>query len=70
MKDRAYEIALNPKYDGYQRRLLSMVYRFLNKETGSRMKINEVLAQELHKPIIQNLKREMLIRGLKIILEQ
>ena len=28
-KGRAYEIALNGKYDGYERRLASAVYRFL-----------------------------------------
>ena len=28
LKDRAYEISMNPKYDGYQRRLVSMVYEF------------------------------------------
>ena len=27
LKDRAYEIAKNPKYDEYQRVLASMVYR-------------------------------------------
>ena len=29
LKDKAFEIASNPKYDGYQRGLDSMVYRFL-----------------------------------------
>ena len=28
LKDRAYEIARNPKYDEYQRVLASMVYKF------------------------------------------
>ena len=28
LKDRAYEIAMNPKYDGYQRGLASTVYTF------------------------------------------
>ena len=28
-KDRAYEIARNRKYDGYQRAMASMVYKFL-----------------------------------------
>ena len=27
MKDRAYEIAINPKYDLYERELASVVYR-------------------------------------------
>ena len=28
LKERAYEIAINHKYDGYQRGLASMVYKF------------------------------------------
>ena len=30
-KDKAFNIAKDPKYDGYQRRLASMVYKFLIK---------------------------------------
>ena len=65
MKYRAYEIAINPKYDGYQRGLGSMVYKFFwwkrfwissHKKSGSRY-VNEVLAQELHKPVIKKFKR-------------
>ena len=53
-KDRAYEIALNPKYDEYQRRLASMVHKFFDRKIGSVTKanVNKVLAQELHKPVI------------------
>ena len=31
MRDKAFNIAKNPKYDGYQRGLSSMVYNFLIK---------------------------------------
>ena len=31
LKDKAFKIASNPKYDGYQRGLVSMVYKFLIK---------------------------------------
>ena len=57
MKDRAYEIARNCKYDGYQRALAGMVYNFFDKKTGSRVSVNEQLAQELHKPAIKKFKR-------------
>ena len=69
LKDRAYEIAINPKYDGYQRVLANMVYKFFDKKTGSGAgaSVNEELAQELHKPVIQKLKRRASISGLKII---
>ena len=32
LKDKALKIASNPKYDGYQRRLASMVYKFFDKK--------------------------------------
>ena len=61
LKDKAFKIANNPKYNGYQRELASMVYKFfdkkfasLEKSTGSSI-INEPnyqLANELHKRII------------------
>ena len=57
MKDRAYEIARNCGYDGYQRALASMVYRFFDKNTGSGISINEQLAEELHKPVTKKIKR-------------
>ena len=56
----------DPKYDGYQRGLASMVYKFfdkksalLNKSSGSGI-VNEPnyqLANELHKPIIRKCKK-------------
>ena len=33
LKDKAFEIASNPKYDGYQRGLASMGYKFSNKKS-------------------------------------
>ena len=30
--DKAFNIAKNPKYDGYQRRLASMVYKYFDKK--------------------------------------
>ena len=62
LKDKAFKIASNPKYDGYQRGLASMVYTLFNKkskETGikNEMKENQQLANELHKPIIRKFKR-------------
>ena len=34
LRDKAFNIAKNPKYDGYQRGLASMVYKFFNKKTS------------------------------------
>ena len=33
LRDKAYDIASNPKYDGYQRELASMVYKFFDKKS-------------------------------------
>ena len=62
LKDKAFKIVSDPKYDGYQRGLASMVYKFfdkksasLNKYKGSGIsnKSNYQLANELHKPVIK-----------------
>ena len=58
LRAKAFESASNPKYDGYQRGLASMVYKFLiKKSTGigikNEIKQNQQFANELHKPIIR-----------------
>ena len=64
-----YDIASNPKYDGYQRGLSSMVYNFFDKKsTGSGIKKDTakpsslersslILADELHKPITRKFNK-------------
>ena len=60
--DKAFNIAKNPRYDGYQRGLASTVYKFFDKKTFSGIKnkniSNKKLAEELHKPIIRKFKKE------------
>ena len=34
LRDKAFKIASKPKYDGYQRGLASMVYRFFDKKSS------------------------------------
>ena len=60
LKERAYEIARNPKYNEHQRVLPSMFYRSFNKKTGSGVSVNEGIAEELHKPVIKNSKKKSL----------
>ena len=43
-KDRAYQIVLNPQYDGYERGLSNMVYNFFDKKTELGANVNKVLA--------------------------
>ena len=66
LKDKAYDIASHLEYDGYQRGLASMIYRFFDKKsTGSGFKklknttkpSSPILADELHKPVIRKLKK-------------
>ena len=68
LRDKAFNIAKNPKYDEYQRGLASTLYKFLEKKSkGSRVNIplefNEQLAEELHKPIIRNFKKRTVYSG-------
>ena len=69
LRDEAYDIASNPEYDGYQRGLASMVYKFFDKKATAEPSAKHVmrsgikkdttksssliLADELHKPIIK-----------------
>ena len=50
----------DPKYDGYQRGLASMVYEFFDKKSSGSGIVNEPnyqLANELHKTIIRKFKK-------------
>ena len=65
LRDKAFNIAKNPKYDGYQRELASVVYNFFDKKSKGGgvnipLEFNEQLAKELHKPIIKNQKKNSL----------
>ena len=70
LKDKAFKIANNPKYDGYQSGLASMVYEFFDKKSASLDKSkgsgiikepNYQLANELHKPIIKKFKKIFIV---------
>ena len=69
LRDKAVNIAKDPKYDGYQRGLASMVYKFFGKKTaGSGVKSipqNEQLAEELHKLIIRKFKKRKVYSAFK-----
>ena len=73
LRDKAYDIASNPEYDGYQTGLASMVYKFFNENspaeltakpsslarTGSGFKkpSSSILADELHQSIIRKFNK-------------
>ena len=61
LRDKAFNIAKNPKYDRYQRGLASAVYKFFDKKTSGGSIKNEImsnkeLAEELHKQLIRKFK--------------
>ena len=56
LKDKAFKIASDPNYYGYQRGLASMTYKFFDKKSkgsGIANEPNYQLANEFHKPIIR-----------------
>ena len=62
LRDKAFNIAKPPKYDGYQRGLASMIYKFFDKKIAggavqNKNISNEQLAEELHKLIIRKFKK-------------
>ena len=60
LRDKAFKIASDPKYDRYQRGLASMVYKFFDKKSsgsGVATEPNYQLANELHRQIIRKFKR-------------
>ena len=61
LRDKAFKIDKNTKYNGYQRGLASMVYKFFDKKSeGSSIvnnKENMQLAEELHKPFIRKFEK-------------
>ena len=74
LRDKAFNIAKNPKYDGYQRGLASMVYTFFDKKTKDSgvttpakksTPQNEQLAEELYKPIIKKFKKRKIYSAFK-----
>ena len=69
LRGRAFNIVKDPKYDGYQHGLASMVYKFFDKKTsGSGIKneniSNEELAEELYNQLLENLIKEKYIHFL------
>ena len=65
LRDKSFNIAKDPKYDGYQRGHASMVYKFFDKKTyGIGIKkeniSNKELVEGLNKPIIRKFNKRKL----------
>ena len=60
LRDKAFKIESDPKYDGYQRGLDSMIYKLFDKKSSGSGFANEPnyeLASELHKPIVKKFNK-------------
>ena len=78
-KNKAFNIGKDPKYDGYQRGLASMVHKFFDKKSASladkstegsgvNTKLapqNQQLAEELHKHVIKKIKKRKIHAAFK-----
>ena len=69
LRNKQFKIASDQKYDGYQRGLASMVYKFFDKKSqGSGLannKENIQLTDELYKPIIRKFKKRKVYSSFK-----
>ena len=78
LRDKAFNIAKNPKYNGFQRCLASMIYKFFDKKPASltdksakggsvnnKNKQNQQLANELDKTIIKEFKKRRVYSSFK-----
>ena len=81
LKDKAFKVVKNPKYDGYQRGLASMVYKFFDKKSAgsgvnthaNKSSFNDCpldltmqkLAEEIQKPIIRKFNKRIVNSGFK-----
>ena len=65
MKSNAFKITSNPRYDGYERVLASMAWKFFEKKSKGSGLENKELANELHKPIIRKFKKRKVYSSFK-----
>ena len=73
LRDKAFNIAKNHKYEGCQRGLVSMVYKYFDKKTkgsgatfaNKSIPQNEQLAEGLHKPIIRKFNKRKVYSAFK-----
>ena len=67
LKDKAFKIASDSKYDGYQRGLASVVYKFFDKKSSGRGIANEPKQANFINQLLENFKKEKFIHLLETI---
>ena len=71
MRDKGFEIASDLKYDGYQKGLVSMIYKFFDEKVYWKSccySPNYQLPNELHKQIIRKFKRRNIYSSFRDII--
>ena len=60
LRDKAFKIASNPKYDGYQRGLASMAYKFFDKNLVEVVLLNQIISWQIKfiNLLLENLKKK------------
>ena len=70
LRDKAFKMAKDPKYDGYQRGLASMVYTFFDTKSSEVMlTLNQIINSRMNfiNRLLENLKEDGSIHPSKII---
>ena len=73
LRDNAFNIAKNPKYDGCQFRFDSMTFKFFDKKSASTsgiaiksaITLNQQLREELHKTFIRKFRKHKVYSSFK-----
>ena len=60
LSDKIFKIASNPKYDGYQRGLASMAYKFFDKNLVEVVLLNQIISWQIKfiNLLLENLKKK------------
>ena len=66
LREEAFKIASDPKYDRYQRGLASMVYKFFDKNLVEVVLLNQIISWQMKfiNQLLENLKNERCIHHL------
>ena len=69
LRDKAFEIASNPKYDGYQRGLASVVYKLIKNLVEVVLTLNQIITLQMNfiDRLLENLREEKFIHLLETI---
>ena len=65
LRDKAFNIAINPRYDGYQCKLASLVHKFFDKKSSGSSIDVETIPNQLHKPINKKFEKRKVYSSFK-----